>query len=196
LSRNNLYLALIHHPVVNKKGDTIASALTTIDMHDIARAAVTYGVRGFYVVTPLEDQQVLAGEVIAHWTRGVGGRLNPFRKEALELIRVVSSFQEAVEAVKNERAEPVITAATSAAAHEGSISAAEFAEKLDDDSSCVIAFGTAWGLSHDFISQCDFILDPVNGINGYNHLSVRSAVSIILDRIHYVQDDIVREEKI
>jgi tRNA (guanine37-N1)-methyltransferase len=166
LSKNNLYLALIHYPVSNKKGNTIASALTTIDMHDIARAAITFGVKGFYVVTPLMDQQVLAHEVIAHWTDGVGGVLNPFRKQALELIRVVSTFEDAVQDIKNERHMPVVTIATSAVRHDNAV-----------------PFGTAWGMSSEFIQNCDYILEPVQGINGYNHLSVRSAVSIILDRI-------------
>ncbi|MBF0234153.1 MAG: RNA methyltransferase [Desulfamplus sp.] len=191
-------MALIHHPVSNKKGSTIASALTTIDMHDIARASMTFGVRGFYVVTPLMDQQVLAHEVIDHWTEGIGGELNPFRKRALELIRVVSTFEDALQDIKADCNQPVVTVATSAAKHDKTITTAEFAEKLlqqrgqqriltcEKLSSCashLIAFGTAWGLSQEFISNCDFILEPVYGIGVYNHLSVRSAVSIILDRI-------------
>lgn len=183
LSKNNLYLALIHYPVSNKKGNTIASALTTIDMHDIARAAITFGVKGFYVVTPLMDQQVLAHEVIAHWTDGVGGVLNPFRKQALELIRVVSTFEDAVQEIKNERHMPVVTIATSAVRHDNAVPIKTLARQLENDASHVITFGTAWGMSSEFIQNCDYILEPVQGINGYNHLSVRSAVSIILDRI-------------
>ena len=49
----NLYVALIHHPVVNKNGMIIGSAVTNMDLHDIARAGRTFGVRGYYVVTPL-----------------------------------------------------------------------------------------------------------------------------------------------
>ena len=89
-----------HYPVVNKRGDSIASALTTIDMHDIARAGKTFGIRGFFIVTPLEDQKKLAREVIDHWVCGVGGQLNPFRKQALELITIVTSFSDAVEEIK------------------------------------------------------------------------------------------------
>lgn len=180
---DNLYVALVHHPVSNKKGSTIASALTTIDMHDIARASMTFGVRGFYVVTPLMDQQVLAHEVIEHWTDGIGGELNPFRKRALELIKVVSTFEDAIEEIKADRHQPVITVATSAALHENTITTAQFAEKLGSGASHLIAFGTAWGMSQEFIGNCDSILEPVYGTTGYNHLSVRSAVSIILDRI-------------
>jgi len=183
LLKNNLYLALIHYPVSNKKGNTIASALTTIDMHDIARAAITFGVSGFYVVTPLLDQQVLAHEVIAHWTEGIGGVVNPFRKQALELIRVVSTFEDAVKEIENERQARVVTIATSAVLHDHAVTTKTVARQLESDASHVIVFGTAWGMSLEFIHNCDFVLEPVHGVNGYNHLSVRSAVSIILDRI-------------
>jgi hypothetical protein len=69
---DNLYTALVHYPVVNRKNKAIGSALTTIDMHDIARASMTFGVKGFYVVTPFKDQAELAEEVIRHWTHGQG----------------------------------------------------------------------------------------------------------------------------
>jgi hypothetical protein len=69
-------------------------------MHDIARAGKTFGIRGFFIVTPLEDQKKLAREVIDHWVCGVGGQLNPFRKQALELITIVTSFSDAVEEIK------------------------------------------------------------------------------------------------
>ena len=97
---NNLYVALIHFPVMNKKDQPIGSALTTIDLHDIARASITFGVRGFYVITPYEDQATLANQVIEHWTKGVGAKLNPFRKNALELIRVTKTFEDAVSSIK------------------------------------------------------------------------------------------------
>ena len=183
LLKNNLYLALIHYPVLNKKGDTIASALTTIDLHDIARAAKTFGLEKFYVVTPFEDQKKLAKEIILHWTKGVGARLNPFRKQAIELIKVVSSFNDVKKDIQKKRGKLVISIATSAVYHNNSISIKKFAKKLDNKISYIITFGTAWGLSMDFIKECNFILEPINGLDSYNHLSVRSAVSIILDRI-------------
>jgi len=99
------------------------------------------------------------------------------------LIRVVSTFEDALEEIKADRHQPVVTVATSAARHHNTITASQFAEKLNGNASHLIAFGTAWGMSEEFINNCDSILEPVQGISGYNHLSVRSAVSIILDRI-------------
>jgi hypothetical protein len=89
----NLYLALIHHPVYNKNGEVIASAVSNLDLHDISRAAKTYGVRAFYIVTPLADQRELAERILSHWTEGVGARYNPDRSEALRLIRVAVSLR-------------------------------------------------------------------------------------------------------
>ncbi|MDY0220837.1 MAG: RNA methyltransferase [Desulfobacterium sp.] len=185
---NDLYLALVHHPVENKRGDIIASALTTIDMHDIARASITFGVRGFFIVTPLLDQQILAREVIGHWTQGVGGVLNPHRKEALSLIRVVSSFEEVVAQVREEIKGQIVTVATSASMGENSVPVAGVRAEMSRGKTVLLALGTAWGLSETFINGCDLLMEPISGVNGYNHLSVRSAASIILDRIRTTND--------
>ncbi len=180
---NNLYVALIHFPVMNKKDQPIGSALTTIDLHDIARASITFGVRGFFVVTPYEDQAKLATQVVDHWTKGVGGKLNPFRKKALELIRVTKTFEDTLKEIEKEREEPVISIATSAKKVSGSITTDSLRQKLESQASHVLIFGTAWGLAEELIDNCDYILDPIKGNTEYNHLSVRSAASIYLDRI-------------
>lgn len=183
MSANNLYVALIHYPVMNKKAQTVGSALTTIDLHDIARASITFGVQGFHVITPYEDQARLAEEVMDHWTKGVGGTINPDRKAALELVRVTQSFDETISLIKKERNEPVVTIATSAKKTEGSITTNKLRQELKNNASHVLIFGTAWGLAGELIDKCDYILDPIYGKKGYNHLSVRSAASIYLDRI-------------
>ena len=183
MHQDNLYIALIHYPVMNKKGQTIGSAITNIDLHDIARASITFGVKGFYVVTPFEDQADLAGQIIEHWTKGVGGRLNPDRKNALELIRVKESYDQAVAEIASERGENVVSIATSAKKTADTITTTQLKVKLTDSASHMLVFGTAWGLTQDMIASCDYFLEPILGHSDYNHLSVRSAVSIYLDRI-------------
>ncbi len=168
---------------MNKKGQPIGSALTTIDLHDIARASATFGVAGFFVVTPYEDQGHLAGDVIAHWTKGAGGEINPDRKKALGLIRITASFEDAIDCIKKERNKPVVTIATSAKKHMDAMTTGQLKKSLKTNASHVLAFGTAWGLAEEFIDRCDHILEPISGKNAYNHLSVRSAASIYLDRI-------------
>ena len=180
---DNLYVALIHYPVVNRKQESIGSALTTIDLHDIARASMTFGVRGYYVVTPFEDQAELADRVISHWTQGKGGVLNPTRKQALELIRVVDTFEAALEEIRETQKAPVVTIATSAKESENSISIDALKQQCDGNASHVLVLGTAWGLADELRESCDFQLAPIQGPGTYNHLSVRSAASIYLDRL-------------
>ena len=63
----SLYLALVHYPVCNKNGETIGSAVTNLDIHDIARACRTFGIQKYYLVTPYEDQRKIVAEILLHW---------------------------------------------------------------------------------------------------------------------------------
>jgi len=179
----NLYVALIHYPVVDKNGEIIASAVTNLDLHDISRAAKTYGLRSFYVVTPLEDQKELVLRIISHWTNGIGARYNPKRRRALELIRVKDSFSEVLDQVADTENDYPITIATCARKYPTNISYEKLRAMLNNGKPYVLTLGTAWGLAEEFISKADYVLDPIAGTADYNHLSVRSAAAIILDRL-------------
>jgi hypothetical protein len=179
-----LYIALLHYPVLNKNGSLIASAITNLDLHDIARAAKTFGVKTFYVVTPYLDQTKMAQNIIGHWTCGRGGEYNPIRREALELIKIRKSFDDVIKEVEDiEKIKPV-TVATCAKTYANNISYPKLYNMIRKDEPFILTFGTAWGLSKEFIENADYILESIKGTNMYNHLSVRSAVSIILDRLY------------
>jgi hypothetical protein len=175
-------LALIHHPVYNKRGDVIASAVSNLDLHDISRAAKTYGIETFYVVTPLTDQQALVKRITSHWTQGAGAVYNPDRKAALELIKVVGRLEDAVDDLRLAGGGTPLVLATDARFHAGSISFRRCSEMLAGEVPVLILFGTAWGLSRQIMEGADYILEPIVGPTDYNHLSVRSAVAIVLDR--------------
>ena len=178
-----LYVALIHYPVVDKNGDIIASAVTNLDLHDISRAAKTYGLKSFYVVTPLEDQRELVERIISHWTKGIGAAYNPKRRSALELIRVKDSFSEVLDQIAETEKDDPITIATCARKYPTRISYDKFRALLNNEKPYVLTLGTAWGLAEEFISKTDYVLEPIAGKTDYNHLSVRSAAAIILDRL-------------
>lgn len=182
-STPNLHVALTHYPVINKNGDTIASAVTNLDLHDIARLAKTFGLPAFYVVTPLSDQKRLVGRIIAHWTRGAGASYNPKRREALELIRIKGSLQEVLAHIHKKRNHFPKTVVTCAKLKTGNISFDMFRDMLKDGHPYLLILGTAWGLSESLIAEADYVLEPVRGVTDYNHLSVRSAAAIILDRL-------------
>lgn len=180
----DLHLALVHYPVTNKKGDIIASAVTNLDLHDIARAGATYGVRAVYIVTPLKDQKALLKRILAHWAKGFGAAYNPKRAQALKLIRVVDTLQDARDAVAgNHRAAATRVVATSSREQRKSVSFRRMRALVRSGDPHLLVLGTAWGLAAEVIASADYLLEPVRGTTAYNHLSVRCAAAIILDRL-------------
>jgi hypothetical protein len=176
-------VALIHHPVINKQGDCIASAVTNLDLHDIARVVKTYGGKKFYVTTPLTDQQTLVERIVSHWTSGVGGERHPKRKQALELIQVSDSLELVREDIGRLEGVFPKTVVTSAKHRSGSLSFHELRTILEENAPILLVFGTAWGLSEEIMKQADYTLVPIIGQSDYNHLSVRCAAAIVLDRL-------------
>ena len=182
--RGRLYIALLHHPVIDREGRVITSAVTNADIHDIARSAKTYGVKRFFIVTPIADQADLVRTIIGHWTCGAGGALNPSRREALESAEVAGSLDEVVEAIALEESSPVSTVVTGARLGGACVSHGKLREILENGHGpTLFVFGTGWGLADEVIESCRYRLEPIAGPGPYNHLSVRSAVAITLDRV-------------
>jgi hypothetical protein len=179
----NLYVALLHYPVINKAGERIASAVTNLDLHDISRAAKTYGVKQFYVVTPLTDQLDLVKRIASHWLEGAGAAYNPNRRDSMSLIRAVDSFDTAVESIAALEGQIPKTIVTSAKENRRCIGFESVRELLKNQAPYMLVFGTAWGLAEDILMSADYVLEPIEGNTGYNHLSVRSAAAVILDRL-------------
>ena len=177
-------LALIHYPVLNKNREIIGSAVTNLDLHDIARAARTYGVDSLYVVTPYIDQQGLFQELLDHWLKGHGAVYNSKRGEALALVQMCNDLNTLfVEVTEKWQQRPTILATC---AQEKSARLWPYQvvrQKLADGDCFLILFGTAWGLAPEVIEAGDGLLPPIIGLGDYNHLSVRSAAAIVLDRL-------------
>lgn len=178
-----LDIALVHYPVVNRIGQTIGSAVTNLDLHDLARTGRTYGVDTCWIVTPYTDQQELAGEIAGHWTQGYGGRVNPDRKEALALLQIRADLQGVIdEATAKWGGRPQVIA-TCARRLENTLEFAALRGMLDQGLPQLLLFGTAWGLAPEVLAAADAVLTPIVGSGDYNHLPVRAAAAIILDRL-------------
>jgi len=177
-------IALLHYPVLDAQGAIVTSAVTNLDVHDLSRSAKSYGMSDYFVVTPIEAQRELVGKICKHWAEGSSGRRIPARKEALALVRIVASLEDAVAAMGGPDAVEVWT--TGARADGASLTMAEARGRVEGEGKGIlIVYGTAWGLPPEVHAGADARLAPIVGARatGYNHLSVRSACAIYADRL-------------
>ncbi len=179
------YIALVHYPVYNNRLTIITTAFTNLDVHDISRAGKTYGIEKFYLVQPNSEQQRLVQRVLRHWTEGEGPELNKSRAVALEFVVVKDTLGDAVKDIENVEGKRPKLVVTDARPRNNMIGYSELREMMMSDSSqpFLLIFGTGWGLSEEIMETADYTLKPLSGYTGYNHLSVRSAAAIILDRL-------------
>ena len=181
---SNIYLALIHYPVYNKFRDIVNTSITNLDIHDIARTCRTFGVKKFFVVTPLASQQEMLNRILAFWTKDVAAKYNPDRFEALSRLEYSPSLDDTKKKIfSQEKLDPVVVSTTAVSRHDQT-RFDDFKEDLFSSKAAhLILFGTGNGLTEEMLTESDYILQPVKGTADYNHLSVRSAVAIILDRL-------------
>jgi len=184
----DLYLALLHYPIENRAGQVVTTSVTNLDLHDIARSCRTYGVKGYFMVTPLAEQHDMVSRILGHWRTAQSKDFHPKRSDALSLIQVVSTFGDVkreIQKVSGFEPEVVLTDARPAA---DTVTYPQYRESLEAtgrDKPAVLVFGTGWGIAEQFYPEVHVRLEPLYGAErgGYNHLSVRSAVAIILDRL-------------
>ena len=182
-TKATVYIALIHHPVLGRNKEIIGSAITNLDLHDIARTARTYGVVSYYIVTPYADQQKLVAEIIDHWQEGHGSTYNPARKEAFKLVKLATSLDEVISDIQKRQQRQPMMVTTSAVAQEKSLAFNESRRRIESGEPTLLLFGTAHGLAPELTENADYTLPAIVGPTDYNHLSVRAAVAIICDRL-------------
>lgn len=191
-----VYIALLHDPMTNRLGERVTTAVTNMDIHDISRSARTYGVDGYFLVTPLDEQHRLVGRILGHWRGESSHQWHPKRFEALSLARLAKNFDEVKSAIRQVHGEDPEVVMPDARPLPNSISYSQYREELNQPGRtrpAILVFGTGWGIHESFYPEVHRILVPVHGPKRkdpttgeerrYNHLSVRAAAAIILDRL-------------
>ncbi len=189
----SLFACLLHHPVLDGTGKPGTVSLTNLDIHDMCRVSRTYALGGVFFVTPLEDQRELGERLLNHWTEGPGGRANPDRAQALRLGRMAASLAEAVAVVEAETGERPRVIATSARTavrpargrkeRPLAFTPPAAVRRWLREGPALLVFGTGRGLAPEVLLHADAVLSPVRGFSAYNHLPVRAAAAILLDRL-------------
>jgi hypothetical protein len=177
-------VALVHHPILDRAGEIVTTAITNLDVHDMSRSARAYGCRHLFVVHPVGAQRQLCDRIRDHWVQGSGKRRIPDRAAALEIVRTVPSLED----VYTELGGRAATEVWATAAQTKGVPATSFADArglLPASKHLLLVFGTGWGLPTSVLESADRLLAPiVSGRgDGWNHLSVRAACAIVLDRV-------------
>jgi len=178
------YVALVHYPVYDKNRRVVATSITNLDIHDIARSSRTYGIASYFLVHPVAAQRELASRIVGHWQDSEGRKQNDFRSDALSSVRVASSIEETIACITALHGQPPLVVGTSAQRHPRALAYRELLGLPElETRPLLLLFGTGWGLVSEWVEKTDRMLCPINGPTDYNHLSVRSAAAIILDRL-------------
>jgi hypothetical protein len=179
-----LAIALVHHPVLDGQGAIVTTAVTNLDVHDLARSARTYGASDYFVAHPIAAQRELVARIRDHWMEGSSARRIPDRREAFTVLRVVETLDEAIASLGGrDRVEVWATAARELASK--TLRFGEARQRVEGVGKPVlVVFGTGWGLAPAVVASADALLEPIRAARGdYNHLSVRAAAAIALDRL-------------
>ena len=178
------YIAMMHTDVMIKGGRIGETSVTSLDIHDTARSAATYGIENVFLVTPLKDQQKIVRTFLGFWHSKEGKKYNTSRYDAVARVRILENYQEVIDAIREKEGKEPVVIATSAKAFPHSLPIDYFSQGAvwQHERPVLILFGTGQGLSQNLVQKSDFLLDPINGLTDYNNLSVRAAVAIILDR--------------
>lgn len=178
-------VGLLHYPIWDREKDIVATNITNFDIHDIARACRVYGVEKYYLIHPNREQLMFVERVLDHWRVGAGSKYNPMRQTALGPVRTAESLEKAL--LDWQAQDPMIIAT-----HARSVAGAPLYSfkqlKLalhEQKKPCFLLFGTGFGMTDEYMSKCTGVLESIKGAppEDYRHLSVRSAVSICLDRL-------------
>ena len=182
----NLYLGLVHHPIKNKNNELVTTSVTNLDIHDISRSCRTFGVAKYFIITPLEAQWELVGRILGHWEEDKASAYNPDRQDALQIAKLSKSIEDSIKSIEQlegKRPKLIYTGAN----FEGDyVKCSEIKNALErENGPYFIIFGTGWGLHDNAMVHEHLKLEPIFGSaqDKYNHLSVRSAVAIYLDRL-------------
>ena len=181
----DLSVILLHENMRDKQGKLVTTSLTMIDVHDIARSAKTYGLSHAFIAHPSPTLRRLAYTLKEHWQDGFGAVYNPTRKDALLGVEIVSSLDEAAAKIDMRTGRLPRLIATSARVNPRERLKFGLMRELIHAGTepFLLMLGTGWGMCDELLARADYFLDPISGPTEYNHLSVRSACAVMLDRL-------------
>jgi hypothetical protein len=180
---SNIYLGLVHYPVYNKNGEIVQTSVTNLDIHDIARTALTYGIKTLFIITHDAASVAYVTKMVSFWSYEKAESYNPDRSRALSIVKTTGSIDSGIQLITTLEGIRPFVISTTARVSNGQVSCEHIAEINWESKPLMVLIGTGYGLAPEVHNAADYILQPITGWGSFNHLSVRSAAAIILDRI-------------
>lgn len=181
---SRVHIVLRHDNMQGRNQQTIHTSVTQIDLHDFSRLSATYALGGFHCVTQLQSQLDLCRDMLTFWREDLAKNYNPDRVAALAKLHIHDDFENVVDMVGRQNGQPPILIGTSAKPHHKNLDFPEVSRIIGNSGRpALVLFGTGWGMKPEQLERCDWVLPPIAGLDGYNHLSVRCAAAVIVDRL-------------
>lgn len=192
-----LAVGLLHHPIYDRSKNVVATNITNLDIHDIARVSKVYGLENYFIIHPAAEQLMFVERLLDHWRVGDGSKANPIRSTALSHVRTAASIDQAkrlwlgAQGSENENRVEVIGTTARNIPNVDRVGFKDLRAEIEASAEdpavrrVLLLFGTGFGMTDEVLQGCDRLLEPLKGAPplDYRHLSVRSAVSICLDRL-------------
>lgn len=166
--------------MLNRLGEVISSTVDSFDFFDASRLALTYGVDRMYIVHPEPAQQALVSRLIAH---GQAQGRQDAQRGHFEHSVGVHDLQAAIDDVQARcQCRPKVVA-TTARSGPPKVGLGSLRDSLSPQRPQLWLIGKAWGMTQAVIDGADCVAASIDTGTGYNHLSVRSALAIYIDRM-------------
>lgn len=180
----SVYIGLVHYPIYNRNMEVVTTAVTNYDIHDIARTARTYSAQRYFIIHPHQSQRKLVQDIMDYWQTGYGASCHADRKEAFRVLELKESIAAARQAIIEREGKAPLIVTTDARVYPNTVTYAWLRQQIHTtERPYLILFGTGWGIERQTMAEFDYILEPIYGPGDYNHLPVRAAAAIILDRL-------------
>jgi len=116
-----------------------------------------------------------------YWVEGPWLSYNQERAEGLKRLSVVGSVEELLKNLSSA-VMPLIVGTSARERGLKKITEADV-RRIQKQRPVLILFGTGYGLAEETLSFCEAMLPPIEGRTGFNHLPMRVAAGILMDRI-------------
>jgi tRNA (guanine37-N1)-methyltransferase len=181
--KKGLYVALLYDGAADPDDESSAPALMELNLPDAALSCRTFGVKRVFVVSSIASLRKSAQALKERWTAGSEMSANHGYALAFERLRLMPSLERTVRWIEDKVHETPFVIGIGAREHERALPWLLLKRRALEEDRPILLLFSAEGAGHSDPGCCDAVMEPISGGEGdYSCLSMRSVLSIVLDR--------------